>query len=109
MCELLIKVADSDIQANEASFKPDDVIYIGEDGHQWSAKEENESVFRIVKIPGKTVDEMGYLLAIDHSDPAFKSSIKNIHLRNHIIASEREMQAVRRYKYTDSVIDKRRA
>jgi hypothetical protein len=78
MCELLVRVVDkvnhSDPYANAKCTKRGDVIVVQRDGWPWGVQEQLDKQYRIVKVPGLSVDDASSLLAgepeVDPQNPS---------------------------------------
>lgn len=85
MCELLVRVVDKinheDPYANAKCTKRGDVISICPDGWVWGVQEQLNPDWRIITIPGVSVDEVASLLAPEpETDPQNPSRMRQARL-----------------------------
>jgi len=99
------------------SYDDNDIVVIVEDDHIFGTMELDINVFNIVDIPGKTVQELQYLMEPDLGSPidsmpaAFKRNPRLMikYLLNKNELSKRKLNNQRRYKIeNDQIIDKRK-
>lgn len=73
MAELLVRIVDksnpNDPQLDAKCHKRGDVVSIQPDGWAWSALEKSAPWWRIIKIPGATIEDLSAFLAEEPGDP----------------------------------------
>jgi hypothetical protein len=74
MCELLVWREDKG--GEEADYEAGDVIFVGEDGHQWGAKEIADPRWVILRAPGVPVKNVA-----DYERPVIGPNSKNLRMR----------------------------
>jgi len=105
MCEILIKAGNNksnDSQLDKQMYKNGDIVFVADDGHEWSDLELDTSVFNVEKIPGINKDIYDKYMEVHFEKTGKKRNKRNTK------AKESRVKFKRRFKFVKGVgvIDK---